>query len=100
MRARVAVIPLAMCTAMALAGCGTPGAPLPPSLNLADTVKNLAAVRAGDRVTLAWTMPRRNTDKMILNAPLDVRICRREGSGACESAGELTLAPEGVGNIH
>lgn len=94
MRARVAAIPLAISAAFALAGCGTPGAPLPPSLNLPDPITNLAAVRAGDKVTLTWTMPRRNTDKMILNAPLQVRVCRRVGSGACEAAGELTLAPK------
>ena len=99
LRARVAVMPLAIWAALVLAGCGTPGAPLPPSLNLADTVKNLAAVRAGDKVTLTWTMPRRNTDKMILNAPLQVRVCRREGSGACEAAGELTLAPKALGTF-
>lgn len=93
LRARVAAIPLALYAALALAGCGTPGAPLPPSLNLPDAVRNLAAMRAGDTVTLTWTMPRRNTDKIILNAPLQVRVCRRQAAGACETAGELTLAP-------
>lgn len=99
LRARVAAIPLAICAALALAGCGTPGAPLPPTLNLPDPVSNLAAVRAGDAVTLTWTMPRRNTDKMILNGPLAVRVCRREGSGACETVGELTLAPRASGTF-
>ncbi len=93
LRARVAAIPLAICAALALVGCGTPGAPLPPSLDLANPVTNLAAERAGDTVTLTWTMPRRNTDKMILKAPLQVRVCRRDDAGACETAAELTLAP-------
>ena len=88
-----AAISLAFCAAFALAGCGTPGAPLPPSLNLPQAVTNLAAVRAGDQITLTWTMPRRNTDKMILKSPLDVRVCRREVSGACETVTKMMLAP-------
>lgn len=92
-REQCAASVLALSAAFALSGCGTPGAPLPPSLNLPNTVKNLAAVRAGDRVTLTWTMPRRNTDKMMLKGPFQVRVCRHEGSAACETAGELTLAP-------
>ncbi len=99
LRACVAAIALAICAALALAGCGTPGAPLPPSLNLANPVTNLDAERAGDTITLTWTMPRRNTDKMILNAPLQARVCRREGAGACETAGELTLAPIALGTF-
>jgi hypothetical protein len=99
LRARVGGIALATCTAFVLAGCGTPGAPLPPSLNLPDPVTNLVAVRAGDKVTLTWTMPRRNTDKIILNSPMPVRVCRREGAGACEPAGDLTLAPMALGTF-
>jgi hypothetical protein len=76
-----------------LAGCGTPGAPQPPSLNLPDRVTDLSAVRAGDRVSLTWTMPRRNTDKLPLKSNVEVRVCRREGAGECVTAGELHLAP-------
>ncbi|MFZ0394411.1 MAG: fibronectin type III domain-containing protein, partial [Terracidiphilus sp.] len=68
--------------------------PLPPSLNLPEPVTNLAAVRAGDQVTLTWTMPRRNTDKMILKTPMRVQICRGESSGAClPVTANLSLAP-------
>ena len=82
----------------ALAGCGTPGAPLPPSLNLPDRVTDLAATRTGNAVSLAWTMPRRNTDKLPLKGDIDARVCRREGAGACESAGtDLLLAPGSSG---
>jgi hypothetical protein len=70
-----------------LSGCGTPGAPQPPSLNLPDTVTDLAATRTGNQVTLTWKMPRRNTDKTILKAGVTARICRREGEGACFTAG-------------
>jgi hypothetical protein len=75
-----------------------PGAPLPPTLNLADPVTDLSATRAGDQVTLAWTMPRKNTDKLLLKRNLQVHVCRREGPAApCEPAGDLQGAPEGGG---
>ncbi|HVP47733.1 MAG TPA: fibronectin type III domain-containing protein [Bryobacteraceae bacterium] len=77
-----------------LAACGTPGAPQPPSLNLPDQVADLDAVRAGSRVSLTWTMPKRNTDRLPLKSDVDVRICRREGDGACQPIGsKLMLAP-------
>lgn len=80
-----------------LAGCGTPGAPQPPSLNLPDPVTDLSAVRTGSQILLTWTMPKRNTDKLPLNTNLAVLICRREetssGGGECVLAGRLELAP-------
>jgi len=77
-----------------LAGCGTPGAPQPPSLNLPAPVTDLAAARAGNQVTLTWTMPKKNTDKLLLKGNVAVRVCRKEGASACEAAGaELSLAP-------
>jgi len=42
--------------------CGTPGAPQPPSLNLAKPVSDLKAVRSGDEVELTWTVPTETTD--------------------------------------
>jgi len=81
--------------AAVVCGCGTPGAPLPPSLNLPDRVANLAATRIGNQVTLTWTMPRRNTDKLFLKSDVDVRICRKEAvASACSAAGaDPQLAP-------
>jgi hypothetical protein len=85
---------LAMAICMLLAGCGTPGAPQPPSLNLPDPVGDLSAVRAGNKVALAWTMPRRNTDRLLLKADVEVQICRREGTSTCEPVGgNIMLAP-------
>ena len=81
---------------LGIAGCGTPSAPQPPSLDLPDRVLDLSAVRAGDHVTLTWTMPKRNTDKLALKADIPVHVCRREGAGDCASAGDLDFAP-GVG---
>jgi hypothetical protein len=75
-------------------GCGTPGAPLPPSLNLPDRVTDLAATRAGNQVSLTWTMPKKNTDKLILKDNIAVHVCRQEGAGDCvHTGGKLLLAP-------
>ncbi len=85
---------LAVVLCALLSGCGTPGAPQPPSLNLPDPVTDLSAVRTGDRVALTWTMPKRNTDKTALKDALAVRICRREGAGSCRPVGtDLSVAP-------
>ncbi len=59
-----------------LAGCGTPGAPQPPSLELPRPVADLAAERQGDRVVLTWTLPQETTDKQRLRHPGQTRICR------------------------
>jgi len=84
--------------ALLFEGCGTPGAPLAPSLNLPDTVNDLAAQRTGDRVTLTWKMPGKTTDKLLLKSEIPVRVCRKEGSGACATVpGNLLLAPNAVG---
>ena len=66
-----------------ISGCGTPGAPQPPSLNLPNLVTDLSAMRTGDRVILTWTMPKRNTDRTVIKGKIEVRICRREGGGQC-----------------
>jgi hypothetical protein len=86
---------LAFAAVIALTGCGTPGAPLPPSLKLPDRVTNLAAVRTGNEVTLTWTMPRKNTDKLLIKGNIAVRVCRKEGSGVCDAvlSGPLSFAP-------
>ena len=75
-------------SALAVSGCGTPGAPLPPSLKLPDPVTNLSAMRTGDQVSLTWTMPRKNTDKLLIKGEIPVSICRRESR--CVSEGRST----------
>jgi hypothetical protein len=59
-----------------LAGCGTPGAPQPPSLELPKPVEDLRAVRRGNVVQLAWTMPSETTDGQGIRGPISVRVCR------------------------
>ena len=79
-----------------LSGCATPGAPQPPSLNLPEKVSDLAATRAGNRVTLTWTMPKKNTDKLLLKGDVAVRVCRRVGEAECIAAGEDLHLPPGA----
>jgi hypothetical protein len=97
-RAAFAALGSAMLVVGMVSGCGMPGAPLPPSLNLPQPVRDLRAVRTGNQVSLDWTMPRRNTDKLLLKDALRVKICRAEGHDAshdasCALAAELTLEP-------
>ncbi len=78
-------------------GCGAPAAPAPPSLNLPTPVVNLSAVRIGDSVHLAWTMPTRTTDHLPLRHPVTTRICRAVDGGPCTNAGTLSAAPGAAG---
>src|SRR5580692_9551084 len=71
---------IAFAAASTLAGCGMPGAPLPPSLNLAVPVNDLSAARTGGQVALTWTMPAKTTDKVVLKGDITVRICRNESA--------------------
>src|SRR5271157_5848804 len=62
-----------------LVGCGTPGAPQLPSLQLARPVEDLTATRSGNRVEMDWTLPVKNTDRTLVTHIPETRICRREG---------------------
>ncbi len=79
--------------AISLSGCGTPGAPQPPSLYLPVPVTDLSATRAGNRVSLSWTVPKKSTDKLILKDSVTVRVCRQETKSTCVNAGTELLAP-------
>ncbi len=79
--------------AIGMAGCGTPGAPLPPSLDLPERVTDLSAVRTGNQVTLTWIMPKRTTDRVLLKGDISAEVCWEEGSTRCVSAGGKAFAP-------
>lgn len=84
-----------------LPGCGTPGAPQPPSLNLPDQVGDLSATRAGNQVTLTWTMPKRNTDRTMIKGDVPVRICRRESdAAACDAAAPDQMTAPGASGTY
>jgi hypothetical protein len=86
---------LSLAAALLVGGCGTPGAPLPPSLKLPDPVTDLTALRTGNQVALAWTMPRRNTDKLLITGDIAVRVCRGQSAGKCVAVpGDRAFAPQ------
>jgi hypothetical protein len=77
----------------ALCGCGSPGAPQPPSLKIPVQVSDLSAYRAADDVHLHWTMPKRSTDRVLLEGDQRVSVCRNLKPGSCVPAGQLLLQP-------
>jgi hypothetical protein len=59
-----------------LIGCGAPGVPLPPSLELPKPVTDLRAARKADKVMLSWTTPVETTDGQTVRHLSPVQICR------------------------
>ncbi len=77
-----------------LAGCGTQGAPQPPSLNIAKAVTDLKAVRKGETVTLTWTAPDETTDGALVHHSGKMIVRRTTGEGQPVSViTELPLPP-------
>src|SRR5580704_16506279 len=70
----------------ALVGCGVPGVPKPPSLELPEPVTDLRAVRKGDRVYLDWTVPNETTDRLPLRHLGPTRVCRSLDAAMSECA--------------
>jgi hypothetical protein len=93
----VSSLALVLVLARALTGCGSPAAPEPPSLNLPIPVTNLSAARTGNTVQLAWTMPKRTTDRVGLRHPVSAAVCRATGNAACSEVGTLDVAPGAAG---
>lgn len=92
-----AIVLLTIFAATSVMGCGSPGAPQPPSLNLPTPVLNLSAVRIGNSVRLAWTMPTHTTDHIALQHPVTVQVCRGVEKGNCRNIAKLSLAPGKAG---
>lgn len=84
--------------ALSLTGCGVPGAPMPPSLDIPKFVGDLKAVRKGDIVTLTWTTPTETTDAGLIRKPGKMLVQRALSSGRgsdlkFQTISELTLEP-------
>lgn len=88
------VILAAMClVAVGLCcACGSPGAPLPPSLELARPVRDLRASRKANRVTLTWTAPTHTTDQQNIRRTQVIQICR--------AANKLSQCGTPVGSVN
>src|SRR5437016_10904640 len=84
---------------LCLTGCGTPGAPQPPSLNIPKPIHDLAASRKGEVITLTWTNPTETTDGALVKRTGKIFVQRgfvASVSSAPASASplaELPLAP-------
>src|SRR5713226_3246514 len=71
---------LCLLAAAPLAGCGSPGVPLPPSLELARPVSDLRALRKGNTVYLTWSAPEATTDRHNIRHPGSTEVCRALGT--------------------
>jgi len=80
------------------AGCGTPGPPQPPSLNLAKPVSDLKATRTGDQIALSWTIPAETTDGANFTHRGETKICREINQphigGPCNAITTLPTPPK------
>jgi hypothetical protein len=79
-----------------LSGCGAPGPPLPPSLELAKPVTDLQASRKGAKVFLSWTVPSQTTDFQIIRHLGTTRICRgaQPGTNQCGTVAAEVQSPQ------
>ena len=83
-----------LCTVLLLwDGCGTPGAPQPPSLNLAKPVGDLKAVRTINQVTLTWTVPTETTDGARFRHRGETKICSAINQAGIEQCAAIATLP-------
>lgn len=75
-------------------GCKHVRVPQSPAL-ARGPVKDLAAIRAGNQLSLFWTMPSKHIRALVVHGSIAARICRRQSvSDDCKQAGDpLRLAP-------
>jgi len=74
-----------------LAGCGTPGPPQPPSLNLAKPITDLKATRTGDQIALSWTIPTETTDGATFRHRGQTKICRAINQPQIQQSTQCTV---------
>lgn len=79
--------------ALCLLSCGLEGSPQPPSLHLPKPISSLSASRAGDQVMLTWKTPKETTDKLKLQSPVRLRICRSADGAACVTVATVSATP-------
>jgi len=74
--------------------CGVPGIPKPPSLDLPLPVTDLRAIRKGETIFLAWTIPAETTDGARVRHLGVTRICRTTDPAPKDCANPIaTIAP-------
>ena len=77
---------------LTLCGCGTPGAPQPPSLDLAKPVSDLKGTRTGDQVILTWTIPAETTDGAAFRHRGATKVCRAIDQPQMKQCAAVTTA--------
>jgi hypothetical protein len=85
--------PAVLACAPLLAGCAQPGLPLAPTLAIPAPPADLSGARVGDAVELHWTMPRRDTENVLLSGPQRATVCRAVGATPCQVVATLSFAP-------
>jgi hypothetical protein len=82
-----------------LAGCASPGPPLPPTLNLPEipAANSVSAMRIGPAVTVRWTTPERTTDRLLIKGPVEAEVCREVVNAAAPPSGGRTPSASNVG---
>jgi hypothetical protein len=82
---------ITMAAAVCLCGCGLPGAPQAPSLEIPKPIADLQASRKGNTVTLTWTEPQETTDGELLKKPGTMVIARGSRGGPFEKIAQVPL---------
>jgi hypothetical protein len=77
-------------------GCGSPGAPVPPSLELPKPVHDLRAFRKGDQVRLTWTVPSKTTEGQSVRHRGPTLICRSMDASMNECGAPVASVPPAV----
>jgi len=87
-------LPLISLIFLFLLGCGTVGAPQPPSANIPLPVADLQATRKGDTVTLIWAAPQKTTDGALVRKPAKMIVRRTITENPTPATvGQLDLPP-------
>jgi hypothetical protein len=89
---RISALAIIVLIIAALTACGTPGAPLPPSLGIPKPVGDLRAVRKGATVTLTWSAPTHTTDGELIRKPGKMQLSRTVGT-ATSVVADMPLEP-------
>lgn len=85
----------------ALAGCGTPGAPLPPSLQLPQRVNDLHADRVGDQLEIRFRLPDETLDHQRLKrvGAIALRACSDAQAKACTTFRRVPVGAMKPGDV-
>jgi hypothetical protein len=86
---------IGLCAAIVatLVGCAAPGAPQPPSLELARPVRDLKATRKGNEVHLTWSVPTDTIDHHALRHVGSTQICRNQSATMRECTSRVGEVP-------